>query len=138
MKKMFNSLMALFIFIFGYSLGYFFSNVKHENIEKFSAISEKNFSIKNSKDPDCLGEMRVTEYLFKHCRLKFSYDFLMGNDYLNYKSGIYINELNFAAEYRKNNPINDRYFERCKGVSLAYRNFINKCWENINNELKLN
>lgn len=135
MKRILGSLTVGIAFVLGCEVGYLAHKAESENIEKFSAIKEVNFSLKNAPTPDCLGEIRATEYLFKFCRVNFSYEFLMDEDYLNYKDGIYRSDLNFAAKYRVENPIDESYFKSCKGVSLDYRSLIVKCWESISHEL---
>lgn len=135
MKRILSFAIVGIAFVLGCGAGYHAHKIESENIEKFSAIKEMNFSLKNARTPDCLGEIRATEYLFKFCRANFSYEFLMGKDYLNYKNGIYRNDLHLAVKYRMENPIDDSYFKSCKGVSLEYRDLIVKCWESISHEL---
>ncbi|MCB4785150.1 MULTISPECIES: hypothetical protein [Delftia] len=135
MKRILSFFTVGIVFALGCGVGYRVHKIESENIEKFSAIKEMNFSLKNARTPDCLGEIRATEYLFKFCRANFSHEFMMDKDYLNYKDGIYRNDLRFAAKYRMENPIDESYFKSCKGVSLEYRELIMKCWESISHEL---
>ncbi|WP_143326944.1 hypothetical protein [Vandammella animalimorsus] len=129
LKRFYMALICLLVFFMGFISGAFLYKKLENNEKKLSALRNMNYFLSVIKNSDCRAELRSMEFLMEYCRLDFSFEGFMADNYFRYKRDFYLEDLNFAASYRLRNPMDELYFSRCDGVDVEGFVDIVKCWD---------